>query len=542
MIECGPMKQAAQTTPSYKDLIEENLFLARQLKELKADKDHLEDLVRLLKRQRFAPKSEVQNAAQGTLFNEAEALTAEDSLDDDSVDTGKSDPKPKQGNRGKPVRSSLPADLPRVDRIVDLPDSEKICPAGLPLKRMGEEVSEQLGVKPAEPFVLRTIRPKYAPCECPACQAHRDGPAYDTAGKRAVKIMPLPAQPIPKSFASPSLLAMIATAKYGDGLPLYRQEELFERIGIDLSRQTIAGWMVRCGDIVKPLINLAKDELISGPVILCDETRVQVLKRPGKKPTAKSYMWCFKSDSDRAKHVILFELGPGRGHEVPMNFLQDYSGYLHTDGFEAYETLAAKMPSIILVGDWAHVRRKFDEAIKAFPQDFKGEIKVKTGFDLINELFRIDRDVIPCDATDDQRHRIRQEISKPIIERLKAWADNIRPSVRPKSLSGIALKYMIERWNKLVLFLDQPILRLDTNPVENAIRPFVMGRKAWLFSATVAGAEASAALYSLISMARAHGHRINEYLEAVFTDLPAAKSIDEVEALLPWNWEPSPAA
>jgi hypothetical protein len=220
-----------------------------------------------------------------------------------------------------------------------------------------------------------------------------------------------------------------------------------------------------------------------------------------------------------------------------MKFLEDYTGYLHTDGLEVYETLAGKMPSIILVGDWAHARRKYDEAIKAFPADFKGEIKVRFGFDLINELFRIDREVIPIDATDEERHHIRQEMSKPIVEKLKAWADDARPGVRPKSLSGVALKYMLDRWEKLVLFLDQPILRLDTNPVENAIRPFVIGRKAWLFSATMAGAEASAALYSLISMARAHEHNVYEYLEAVFTELPGASTVEEVEAMLPWNWK-----
>jgi hypothetical protein len=186
-----------------------------------------------------------------------------------------------------------------------------------------------------------------------------------------------------------------------------------------------------------------------------------------------------------------------------------------------------------------HARRKYDEAIKAFPKDFKGEIKIKVGLDMINELFRIDRDEIPDDATNEERRRIRQEMSKPVALKLKAWADETLPTIRPKSLSAVALRYMLERWQKLVLFLDDPILGLSTNAVENAIRPFVMGRKAWLFSASIAGAESSAALYSLVSMARAHGLNVYEYLKAVFAELPKAKTVDDVDALLPWRWKPA---
>lgn len=535
------MTATAQSAPTYEQLLDEINFLQRQIKELEGDKTHLEHLVRLLKRQRFAPKSEVQGKGQGTLFNEAETLTAEDT-DDGEADAASAvtedlPPSRPKKNRGKPVRKPLPDNLPSIDTVIDLPESEKVCPVtGTPLQKIGEEVTEQLDVKPAEAVRLRTIRPKYAPCPCPTCQAKREASVESGDAEAIVKIMPLPPQPIPKSMASPGLLATIATAKYGDGLPLYRQEEIFGRIGIDLTRQTIAGWMVRCGEIVKPLINLAKDELMSGPVILCDETRVQVLKGTGKKPTAKSYMWCFASGAERQEKIVIFELGPSRSHEVPMAFLAGYEGYLHTDGYEAYETLAAKMPKVILVGDWVHTRRKFDEAIKAFPKDFKGEIKIKVGFDMINELFRIDRDVIPNDAAKEERHRIRQELSRPLVDKLKSWADETTATIRPKSLSGIALRYMLERWEKLVLFLEDPILGLGTNAVENAIRPFVMGRKAWLFSATVAGAEASAALYSLISMARAHGHNVHEYLKAVFTEMPKATTAEEMEALLPWRW------
>ncbi len=528
--------------PSYDELLAEVKTLHGLVAELTYDRDHLEQIVRLLKRKRFAPTSEITPSGQGTLFDEAEAIVDESNKAgteeaEEPDDGGK--PKPK---RGKPARKSLPKDLPTVDTVIDIAEADKFCAkSGEALVKIGEEITEQLGLTPAKLFVERTIRPKYI-CNCALCRAEGEAPTTESSSEAPrVKVALLPAQPIPKSFASPSLLAAIATAKYADALPLYRQESILARSGADLTRQTIAGWMVRCGEIIKPLINLAKDELLSGPVILCDETRVQVLKGTGKKPTAKSYMWCFVSGTDRGEKVILYELGPGRGHEVPMRFLEDYEGYLHTDGFSAYETLAAKMPKIRLVGDWVHARRKFDEAVKAFPKDFKGEIKVAAGLKIINELFRIERDVIPDDASDDEITVIRHEKSRPLILELKAWADEITPTIRPKSLSGVALNYMLERWHKLIIFLDDPILGMDTNEVENAIRPFVTGRKNWLFSASLAGAESSAALYSLVCMARAYSLNPYEYLKAVFTELPRAKTLEEVELLLPWHWQSVPA-
>lgn len=517
--------------PTYEDLVEEIRHLRHAMCELKNDKDHLEEILRLLRRQRFAPTSEITPSGQGTLFDEAETLAAEDSAT--TTANGAEGKPPKM--RGNPTRKPLSKDLPSVDTVIDIPESERFCAkSGEPLVKIGDEITEQLDLTPAKLFVQRTIRPKYI-CKCALCVIAEDAPASDDDSPR-VKIAALPAQPIPKSFASPGLLAAIATAKYADALPLYRQESILARSGVDLTRQTIAGWMVRCGEIVKPLINLAKDELISGPVILADETRVQVLKGTDKKPTAKSYMWCFMTGTDRGEKIILYELGPGRGHEVPLSFLEGYEGYLHTDGYEAYETLAAKMPKITLVGDWVHTRRKFDEAIKALPKDFKGEIKIKAGLDMINELFRIERVDIGKSAVDSERQRIRNEKSRPLTAALKAWADELSPTVRPQSLSGIALSYMLKRWAKLVLFLEDQILGLDTNDVENAIRPFVTGRKNWLFSASLAGAESSAALYSLVSMARAHGLNPYEYLKAVFTEIPRAKTTEDVEALLPWRW------
>jgi hypothetical protein len=249
-------------------------------------------------------------------------------------------------------------------------------------------------------------------------------------------------------------------------------------------------------------------------VIQGDETPIQILRQNGKKATSKSTMWVFLGGDRDGPPIVLYELGPSRSHTVPLEFLKGYEGFLQTDGYEAYETLAAKNKKITLVGDWVHVRRRFDEAIKAVPVAFKGEIKAKKGLDLINELFRIERVDIGT-ASDEVRMRIRQEKSKLVIDELKAWAGATSSGVPPKSLTGRALSYLLERGSKLTIFIDHACLRLDTNPVENAIRPFVVGRNNWLFSSTVDGAQASAALYSLICMARHNGLNPFEYLKTV---------------------------
>jgi transposase len=517
--------QATSSRPTYDELVAQIAFLQRQNKELIEDKNYLEELVRHLKRLRFSPSSEVAPSGQGTLFNEAETVAASNAAE------GKKKPR-KERKRGRPVRKPLPAHLPRHHKTIDLPDEDKVCPkSGRPLKVIGEETSETLDIDPMKATVIVTHRLKYGGCDCEACTSGEAAPVIRTA--------PVEKQPIPKAMAAAGLLAYIVVSKYADALPLARQEGIFKRYGIDLVRSTMASWVIALGVLVTPLINLIREELLKGRVIQADETRIQVRNGTGKKATAESYMWAFTRDGPSGEKIVLYELGPSRSHTVPLRVLDGYSGYLHTDGYEAYETLAKAMPGLTLVGDWAHVRRKFDEAIKAVPEDFKGEIKAKVAFELINELFRIEREDIGKDAADDVRLKIRDVKSRKIIAKLKTWADETAPMLPPKTLSGAAVRYMLERWEKLVIFLDVAILRLDTNPVEGVIRPFVVGRNNWLFADTVKGAEASAALYSLIVMARANKLNPFLYLKAVFTELPKAETADDVAALLPWVWKPA---
>lgn len=527
------MSAAAQTiSPDPVALLADVKFLRRENHNLRADVAYYQEMIRLLKHQRFAPKSEISPSGQGTLFNEAEVLALVPN-DDDAPTTGEDEKKGGKKNRGRPIRKPLPDNLPVEERVIDLPESEKKCPHGVLRKLIGAEILEQLGIKPMQFFRIITKRLKYAACDCEQCLAAAESPSEDQPVAMVVTAAAEP-QPIPKSFASPGLLANIVVNKYTDALPLYRQEGIFKRYGIDLPRATQAGWMISCGKLVMPLINLAKEKLLLAPIVYADETRNQILKGTGKAATTQSYTWVFMRDDVEGPKIVIYEVGPSRGHEVPLKFLEDYAGYLHTDGYQVYETLAEKMPDLKLIGDWVHARRKFHDVIKALPKDFKGEVKAKTALDLIDELFRIEREM--GEVTLDERKRIRQEQSKSIVDKLKVWADATGPYVTPKGLTGKAITYMLDRWRKLTLFLDNPMLRLDTNCVENAIRPFVIGRKNWLFSDTLAGAESSAALYSLLVMAREHGLNPIHYMTAVFTDLPKATTADEVEKLLPWNW------
>lgn len=488
--------------------------LRRENARLREDVAYLEELVKLFRHQKFGAKSEAnRHPGEQLLFNEAEF---ESDAHASEAETGDTEPKPVPGKPGnRPSRKALPERIPRVERIIDLPDHEKVCPvSGKLMHRIGEEVTEQLDIVPAKVQVLRIIRPKYA-CSCGEC---------------VPKSMQLPPQPIPKSMASPGLLAFVTTAKYADGMPLYRQEGILQRIGCDIPRATLASWMIRCSELVTPVINMMREKMLEGPIIQCDETPIQVLKVPGKKPTSKSFMWVTARWDEDGKKIVLYEFASSRSSEVPLRIFKGYRGYVQTDGYEGYSPLGL-VPGIVHVGDWVHVRRKFMEALKGQKAGAKATF-AEHALDAIKSLYRIEHS---C-STSSERLHARQTQSKQIVEDLRSWLDSALHKVPPKSLTGQALAYMDSQWPKLIRFLNDPIIGLDTNIVENSIRPFALGRKAWMFSDTVKGANASAALYSLVITARANGIEPYDYLAHLFSELPKAVSANEIEALLPWNF------
>jgi transposase len=486
----------------------------------------LREYIRLLKSQRFGSKSERSTPDQMGLFNEAEVI-ADGGADGESDVQAESDEPgievPAHTRRKRGGRKPLPDFLPREEVLHDVPEEEKVCSndAGHALVRIGEEKLEQLVFIPATAKVLVHVRPKYA---CPSC---KDG----------VKVAPPPPQPIPKSFATPSLLAQIVVSKYVDALPLYRQAKIFERIGVDLSRATMASWVMRVGELVTPLVDDILDKIRAGDYAQADETPFQVLKEDGKHATSKSYLWALRG-GDPDHPLLYYEYDPTRSGEVARRLLCGFEGFLQTDGYWGYDGFDA-MPGIVHVGCFAHARRKFDEALRGQGKKSKkpkpgAKVSLaRQGFRRINKLYEIERSY--ADVPAEERHEMRSEKLAPKLEELREWIDASQDRVPPKSLTGKAISYLDSQWPKLVRVLDDGRIPLDTNAVERAIRPFVIGRRNWLFADTPKGATASARLYSLVETAKANGLEPWAYLERVFEALPTATTQADIEALLPWR-------
>ena len=471
---------------------------------------YLYEQIALARRRMFGPSSE--SVAQFHLFDEAEVLAATATEAQDVAPLPAPTPaKAQKPARGK--RSPLPPELERVEIIHDVPESERTCDCGTPMVVINRVISEQLDIVPMQVRVLQHIRLVYG------CKASEHAPV--TAA--------LPPQPLPKSNASPGMLAMLLTTKYVDGLPLARFEKVLARHDVLVPRQTLARWVIGSSGVLQPLHNLMRDVLLGSSLIHMDETVVQVLKEPGKAPTSNSYMWV-QTGGPPDKQVVLYDYDPSRSAKVPTRLLEGYQGYLMTDGYDGYNEIA-RTPGIERLACWAHVRRRFVDAVRVQPKGKRG--KADEAVSLIGKLYRIEREHKEAAPVD--RHQARQQGSIPILAELHAWMLTNTPLVTPKSALGTALAYMGHLWPQLTRYTERGDLPIDNNPAENKIRPFVVGRKAWLFSDTPAGAHASAVIYSLVQTAKANGMEPYAWLRRVLRDLPAAKTVEAVEALLPWN-------
>ena len=497
------------------------------LDRLRQENELLRSHLRLARHRHFGRKSEQIPVEQLRLFNEAEATVETPAPEASSSEESTRARRP----RG---RRRLPAHLPRRRVHHALPPQQQVCPHdGTPLRVIGEEITEQLEFLQPRLRVVQHVRPKYS---CPQC---REG----------VVIAPLPPQPIPKSQATPSLLAMVTMAKYGYALPLYRQADLLRWLGGEVSRATLASWMVKMGALVQPLVDRLREELLASGFVQCDETRFQVLQQPDKPATSDSYLWVQRGGS-RDHPLLRYECDPSRGGDVAKRLFANYRGILQTDGCASY----GQVGGVVHAGCWAHARRKFVEALQAAgdatqPNDAKqagaannGNAATQGGatgapsvamqaLTQIRELYRIERKL--ADVSDADRQQGRQEKSRPRVKALKTWLQTQRPRVPPQSATGQALGYLAAQWPKLVRFLDDGRIPMDTNAVENAIRPFVVGRKNWLFAVTPQGARASANLYSLLETAKANGLHPYAYFQHLYTELPRVTSPEQRDALLP---------
>lgn len=477
----------------------------------------------LLRHQRFGPKADRVSKDQLKLFDEAELNDLIEQLDRQIEDAKATISPTRRSSDNPPKRRALPSHLPRVERIIDLPEADKAAIAQTHVP-MGFEESEQLAVLSRQYYVVKTKRVKYAPIR----NSKTDQPL-------TVVVAPRPACILPKAMGHSSLIADVVTNKFVDGLPLYRQEKIFAREGFGLSRQTLSGWMVQLRDPLQPLLAALKHHLYAGRVLQADETPLQVLDEPGRDNTSKSQMWVYRGGPPN-RPVIWYQYSVGRAGSVPCEFLfpdglspPDTAFYLQSDGYSAYHQVARHDAILGHMGCWAHVRRKVVEAANSRHQTSLAHEFLKQ----VQKLYQVEKTLRGQSA--EERHAVRLKQSRPILDELKIWLDQNAPRVLPKGSLGMAIGYTRNQWSILLTFLEDGHLEIDNNLAENALRPFVTGRKAWLFSGSPAGAEASAMLYSLVETAKANQLEPRAYLHYLFETLPNARQPEDIEALLPHN-------
>jgi len=511
------MKTASETLPSDLEKLQ-NIVLDLQsiitekdarINELTAQYQQILEQFRLAQQRQFGRSSEA-GADQLGLFNESEQIVE---ADDETL----AEQETITYTRNKPKRKLLPKDLPRDTIVHDIEDKTCAC-CSHELHRMGEETSEQLEFMPASIKVIEHVRLKYS---CRHCE--QQGTEVN------IQIAPVPPSPIPKSIATPSLLSQIITSKYQYALPLYRQEQMFRQYGIDLSRKTMADWMIKSSELLIPIYDRLKAVQLQQAVVRADETPIKVIHEEKQ----RCYMWvyCTGTDSpgggrDSLANIVLYDYQASRSGSCPARYLASYRGYLQVDGYAGYGQTEA-----ILAGCMAHARRKFIEAQKI-------QIKGKTGkadwaINHIRKLYRIESDI--KDLTAPEKQKERQQKARPLLDQFKAWLDKSVNQVPPKSAVGMAIAYSLGQWEKLERYLENGHLQIDNNRAERAIKPFVIGRKNWLFANTTNGANASAVLYSLIETAKANGLTPFDYLKLLLEDLP--KNPADIDRLLPWNVE-----
>ena len=404
------------------ELQQENEQLKEKVHSLEEQIDYYKNAFLQLHKKAFTSSSEKLSADQLGLFNEAEVIEEETVVSEETVSV-------QSYTRQKKPRVSIPQHLPREEIIHDLPEAEKICPHdGTELKCIGSDDHEQLDIIPAQIKVIRHKRLKYA---CPCCNQH-----MATAKK--------PKQPIEKSIASPGLLAFVATQKYCDALPLYRQSEMFKRIGIELDRANLANWMIKCGELIQPLINLLRDHLLERSLVQMDETTLQVLKEPDKRPQSKSYLWLMASFTEHP--ITLFHYDSSRSQEIPKQLLEVSIDTIMVDGYKGYQQ-ACDDYQIKRLGCWAHARRYFMDAKKIQPNASapahahylhpvgKGKTgKADQALAWIQKLYLIEKQI--KGDPPDQRYQIRQQQAAPIIKQIRTWLDKSLGHVPPKNGLG----------------------------------------------------------------------------------------------------------
>jgi len=454
---------------------------------------------RLLRHKQYGTSREKADPNQLDIFNEVEVLA------------NLAEPEPrltevKAHYRKKTwlITDKLPEDLPVEIIEHELPDEERICPdCGGELHAMGKEIKEDLKIIPAKAVIVRHVQHVYS---CRHCEA--------TGDRTPIVKADMPASVIKGGFAAPETIAHIAVQKYMMASPLYRQEQEWKQNGILLSRQTMSNWLIKASvSWLEPIYEELKQELCRRQVLHADESTLQVLNEPGKEAKTKSYMWLYRTSGEARHQIVLYDYQPDRRHLHPKKYLQDFSGYLHADGYSGYHKLPE---NIIIVGCLAHLRRKFFDALKILPKEKQADSNAAVGVAYCDKLFHLEKQF--AGLTPENRYKERQLQSKPVVFEFYNWVSSL--AAVPNTLLGKAAHYARTQKKYLERYLLDGRLEISNNRAERSIKPFVLGRKNWLFARTPAGAKASAMYYSLIVTARENGLNPFEYLSWIFTNAP----------------------
>ncbi len=492
-----------QTTAGidYKALCE---TLQLEVLQLKQQLDQLKKMIFGSRHERFIPST--ANDPQLALDIQAESSASCSIVDAKRVSYIKTNVTVEQKPLTHPGRMKLPESLRREEIIIDPTEGITGC------KKMGEEITEVLEYKPGELYVKKYIRTKYA-------RPQGEG----------VLIGELPVRPIEKAMAGAGLLAQIVIDKYADHLPLYRQMQRFERSGIKLSYSTLTDWVSGTCKLITPLFDALKAEVLQSNYLHADETPIKVMDKDKKGETHRGYYWVYQNSIDK---IVFFDYQEGRGRDGPMEILQNFRGYLQTDGYSVYDVFdkSRSFGSITLIHCMAHARRMFNEALE------NDETRAAYAMLQIQKLYAIERNCKEQNLSFDEIKTVRQLESVPILSSLDKWMREQYVQVTPKSTIGKALAYSIERWKKLSHYIENGMLNIDNNPVENSIRPVALGRKNYLFAGSHEAARRSGMLYSLLGTCKMHSIEPYTWLKNILKKIPSYP-INKIKELLPHYWQ-----
>ncbi|WP_248694596.1 IS66 family transposase [Pseudomonas fulva] len=465
--------------------------------------ERLSHEIAILKRHKFAKRSEQISPAQGNLLDDLLNIDLE--AIDAALKALRPAPAPDEP-RQQPKRAPLPPQFPRT--VIHHEPENTECACGCQLQRIGQDVSEKLDYTPGVFTVEQHVRGKWA---CRQCETLSQAPG--------------PAQVIDKGIPTVGLLAHVMVAKFADHLPLYRQEKIFGRAGLAIPRSTLAQWVGQTGVQLQPLVDALREAVLGQRVMHADETPVQMLA-PGEKKTHRAYVWAYCTTPFSALKAVVYDFSPSRAGEHARNFLGTWNGKLVCDDFAGYK--ASFELGITEIGCMAHARRKFFDLHVANKSQLEEQ-----ALNSIGGLYEVERQA--KEMGDEDRKRLRQGMAAPIAKKLHEWMLAQRELVPEGSATAKALDYSLKRWVALMRYLDDGAVPSDNNQVENTIRPWALDRSNWLFAGSMRSGKRAAAIMSLIQSARMNGHDPYAYLKDVLTRLPTHKA-SEVSSLLPHHW------